>query len=240
MDVGIPQTMKAAAIDRYGGPEVFHTALAAGSRAERRRGADPARRGGDRRLGSLGPRGEPRTIGERRFPQVIGNDGAGTVVAVGRRRDAVPRRRSGLRLHDGGRLLRRVRGGDRGQRRARSRAGSSPSEAGALGADGITALRGLEDQLQPRARRDADDLRRQRRHRAHGGAARQAHGRARCSRSPRARTASSWCGGWAPTSRWTGGSDDVAAGGARVRARGARRRAGAGRRRGAGRGARAR
>src|SRR5215468_7930385 len=82
MQPAIPQQMKAAAIDKYGGPEVIHAEQlpvpkpkadevlirldAAGVGAW-----DPAVRSGE------------FEIGERRFPKVIGNDGAGEIVAVG-------------------------------------------------------------------------------------------------------------------------------------------------------------
>src|SRR5262245_44888171 len=84
MQPAIPQQMKAAAIDKYGGPEVIHAEQlpvpkpsadevlirldAAGVGAW-----DPAVRSGE------------FEIGERRFPKVIGNDGAGEIVAVGSR-----------------------------------------------------------------------------------------------------------------------------------------------------------
>src|SRR5262245_24686339 len=84
MQPAIPQQMKAAAIDQYGGPEVIHAEQlpvpkpkadevlirldAAGVGVW-----DPAVRSGE------------FEIGERRFPKVIGNDGAGVIVAVGSR-----------------------------------------------------------------------------------------------------------------------------------------------------------
>src|SRR4029078_6226765 len=79
----IPQTMKAAAIDRFGGPQVFKLKSLPVPQPKRnevltRRDTagigvwEPEVRAGEGELGS-----------KRKFPRVIGNDGAGTVVAVG-------------------------------------------------------------------------------------------------------------------------------------------------------------
>ena len=85
---------------------------------------------------------------EHRFPEVIGNDGAGTVVAIGA---AVSRFQRGDRVYafteSGGFYAEYVAVDE--DNVAPIPAGWTP-EAGALGADGITALRGLEDQLQLR------------------------------------------------------------------------------------------
>src|SRR5262249_24165143 len=86
-------------------------------------------------------------IGERRFPKVIGNDGAGEVVAVGS--DA-------RRFAPGEQVYAySMEGGFSGEyvavdedNVAKVPPGLSPDQAGALGADGITALRGLEDTLE--------------------------------------------------------------------------------------------
>jgi len=149
MNPGIPDTMKAAAIDRFGGPEVIQTR----SLPVPRPGAhevlirldtagigvwDPYVREGEL------PTGEPR------FPQVIGNDGAGQVVAVGQR---VTRFRVGERVYaysmQGGFYAEYVAVHE--DNVAPIPPGLEPSEAGALGADGVTALRGLEDELRLKA-----------------------------------------------------------------------------------------
>ena len=85
-------------------------------------------------------------IGERRFPKIIGNDGAGEVVAVGSR---VKRVRAGDRVYaysmDGGFYAQYV--AVKQDSVATIPSGLTVEPAGALGADGITALRGLEDTL---------------------------------------------------------------------------------------------
>ena len=145
MQTSIPQQMKAAAFDRFGGPEVLHTETlpvpqlkpnqvllrldAAGIGVW-----DPEVRSGEIELGA------------NRFPRVIGNDGAGEVVAVG---DEVERFRVGDRVYaysfDGGFYAEYVALDE--DAIAPIPPGLSAEEAGALGADGVTALRGLDDQL---------------------------------------------------------------------------------------------
>src|SRR5690242_11609556 len=145
MQPSIPKEMKAAAIDRFGGPEVLHTETlpvpqpGAGEVLIRLDSAgigvwDPYVRSGELELG------------KRQFPQVIGNDGAGEVVAVGA---GAKRHRVGDRVYAYG-----MGGGFYAEYVAIDEdltapipPGMSPEEAGPLGADGITALRGLDDQL---------------------------------------------------------------------------------------------
>ena len=95
MQASIPAHMRAAAFDRYGGPEVLHTETlpvpqpgpdqvlirldTAGIGVW-----DPDVRSGEIEFGPTG------------FPRVIGNDGAGEVVAVG---DEVRRFRTGDRVY---------------------------------------------------------------------------------------------------------------------------------------------
>src|SRR6185369_11993162 len=83
---------------------------------------------------------------EAQFPQVIGNDGAGTVVEVGPR---AKRFKKGDRVYaytmNGGFYAEYVAVGE--DEAALIPPGLSAREAGALGADGITALRGLDDEL---------------------------------------------------------------------------------------------
>ena len=145
MNSSIPETMKAAAFDHYGGPEVIHTASmpvpkpAADQLLIRVDVAgigvwDPELRAGEFELGPTG------------FPRVIGNDGAGTVVAVG---DEVKRFRPGDRVYaysmDGGFYAEYVAVSE--DNAAPIPPGLPTDQAGALGADGITALHGLDDEL---------------------------------------------------------------------------------------------
>ena len=145
MQAPIPQQMKAAAIDRFGGPEVIHTETLSVPRLKptqvlvRLDAAgvgvwDPYVRSGELKLG----RG--------RFPKILGNDGAGEVVAVG---EQVRRFRPGDRVY-----AYSFEGGFYAEYAALEEEtiapippGLSAEEAGALGADGVTALRGLDDQL---------------------------------------------------------------------------------------------
>jgi len=145
MEASIPAQMKAAAIDRYGGPEVLHTETLPVPKPGRKQVLirldtagigvwDPYVRSGEVKLGRSG------------FPRVIGNDGAGEVVAVG---GAVRRFRVGDRVYaysfDGGFYAEFVALDE--DAIAPIPRGLSAEEAGALGADGVTALRGLDDQL---------------------------------------------------------------------------------------------
>jgi NADPH:quinone reductase len=144
MDTAIPETMKAAAIDRFGGPEVLRVRSLSVPKPKPNQvlirldtagiGAwDPDIRAGDFVL-------------SKSFPQVIGNDGAGTVVAVGSR---VRRFRSGDHVYaytmKGGFYAEYVAVNQ--DEAARIPPGVKRDEAGALGAVGITALTGLEGKL---------------------------------------------------------------------------------------------
>jgi NADPH:quinone reductase-like Zn-dependent oxidoreductase len=141
----VPEQMKAAAFDRYGGPEVLHPASLPVPRPGRSQVLvrldvagvgvwDPYVRTGEVKLGPA------------RFPQVIGNDGAGEVVAVG---DGVRRFRTGDRVYAysfaGGFYAEYVAVDEDAV--APIPPGLGTDEAGVLGADGVTALRGLDDQL---------------------------------------------------------------------------------------------
>ncbi len=145
MQESIPRQMKAAAFDQVGGPEVLHTETIPVPEPKpwqvlvRLDSAgigvwDPAIRSGELELGHGG------------FPRVIGNDGAGEVVAVG---DEVERFQVGDRVYaysfEGGFYAEYVALAE--YEVARIPEGLTAEEAGALGADGVTALRGLEDQL---------------------------------------------------------------------------------------------
>jgi NADPH:quinone reductase-like Zn-dependent oxidoreductase len=145
MPTSVPTQMKAAAIDRFGGPEVLHTATLQVPKPAPEQVLvrldvagigvwDPYVRTGEV---ELGPRG---------FPRIIGNDGAGEVVAVGAR---VKRRRVGDRVY-----AYSFRTGFYAEYAALDEEEVAPippgltaEEAGVLGADGVTALRGLDDQL---------------------------------------------------------------------------------------------
>jgi NADPH:quinone reductase-like Zn-dependent oxidoreductase len=149
MKTSIPKTMKAVAIDRFGGPEVLRlqslpvpTPKADEVLIQLDTAGigvwDPAVRSGE------------FVPDKHSFPYVIGNDGAGTVVAVGKN---VDRPRIGDRVY-----AYTMRGGFYAEYVAVPAKdvapippGLKPDEAGALGADGITALCGLEDQLHLRA-----------------------------------------------------------------------------------------
>jgi len=146
MRPSIPETMKAAAIDRFGGPEVIHTRSL------------PVPKPGPHevliRLNTAGigvwdpyVRAGELSSGAPAFPQVIGNDGAGIVVAVGER---VTRHRVGEPVYaysmDGGFYAEYVAVNE--DNVAPIPPGVNQDEAGALGADGVTALRGLEDELE--------------------------------------------------------------------------------------------
>src|SRR5258708_28753825 len=148
MNTAIPELMKAAAIDRFGGPEVFHVRSLSVPRAKANQVLsrldtagigvwDPEIRAGDFVL-------------SKGFPQVIGNDGAGTVVAAGSR---VRRFRSGDHVYaytmKGGFYAEYVAVNQ--DEAAHIPPGVKRDEAGALGAVGITALAGLDGQ--PRIKR---------------------------------------------------------------------------------------
>jgi len=146
MNTPVPQKMKAAAIDRFGGPEVLELKSLPVPRPKPKEVLirlevagigvwDPAVRAGEV---ELGPKGT--------FPRVIGNDGAGTIAAVG---SGVKRFKVGDLVYayafEGGFYAEYVAVPE--SEVAPIPRGLSPREAGALGADGITALRGLEDTL---------------------------------------------------------------------------------------------
>jgi NADPH:quinone reductase-like Zn-dependent oxidoreductase len=145
----VPKEMRAAAIDRFGGPEVLtlHSLPVPKMKSHEVEiqldtcgvGVwDPEVRSGELKLGPT------------KFPLVIGNDGAGTVVATG---IDVSRFHAGDRVYGyamkGGFYAEYVTVPE--DNVASVPPGLDFHEAGALGADGITALRGLDDQLHLRA-----------------------------------------------------------------------------------------
>lgn len=145
MTSSIPQQMKAAAISRFGGPEVLHTETLPVPRLGSRQVLVRLDAAG---IGAWDPyvRSGEFELGPRSFPQVIGNDGAGEVVAVGH---------EVARFHAGDRVYAySMKGGFYAEYIALEEdaiapipEGLSVDQAGALGADGVTALLGLEDQL---------------------------------------------------------------------------------------------
>ncbi len=142
MQPRLPDQMKAAAIDAYGGPEVIHAETLPRPRPK----ADEVLIRVDAAgVGVWDPfvRTGEFEIGGRRFPKIMGNDGAGEIVEVGSR---VKQLKPGDRVY-----AYTMAGGfyaeyavAKQNEVARLPKGLSIEEAGALGADGITALRGLQ------------------------------------------------------------------------------------------------
>ena len=202
MDPAMPETMKAAAIDRFGGPEVFRVRSLSVPKPKPESGPHPAGHGGHRRLGSRDTCGRLRS--QQRFPPGHRQRWRGTVVAVGSR---VRRFRSGDHVYaytmKGG-LLRRVRRGQSGRGRAHPARGQARRGRRA-GRRRHHGAGGPGRQAAHQARRAADDLRRQRRNRPHRGAARQADGGEGVRHRVGDRWRRGWRGGWAPT-RWSTGA----------------------------------
>ncbi len=151
MQTSIPSQMKAAAIDRFGGPEALGVKtvpvprLGPGEVLIRVEAAgigswDPAECEGE--MQELKPGGVT-------FPYVPGTDGAGTVVAVG---EGVSSHKAGDKVYAFGFL--NDKGGFyaeyavvKAEDVAPVPKGLSAEQAGALAADGITALQGVQDAL---------------------------------------------------------------------------------------------
>lgn len=147
MQASIPQQMKAAAFDRFGGPEVLHVEMLPVPRPKASQVLVRLDSAGVGEWDQYVRSGEIELGGGARFPRVIGNDGAGEVVAVG---DEVDRFRVGDRVYaysyEGGFYAEYVAVEE--DSIAPIPGGLSAEEAGVLGADGVTALLGLEDELQ--------------------------------------------------------------------------------------------
>lgn len=148
MTPSIPREMKAAAVDRFGPPDVLHTATLPVPKP----GKDEVLlRVDSAGIGVWDPwvREGGFDDGTTKFPYVMGNDGAGEVVAVG---DNVKRFKVGDHAYgfqmEGGFYAEYVTVPE--NRAAPIPKGLDANEAGALGADGITALRGLDDHLRLR------------------------------------------------------------------------------------------
>lgn len=145
MRPSIPTEMKAAALDKFGGPDVIHIESLPVPEAKadevlvRLDAAgigvwDPSLRAGEFELGKPG------------FPKVIGNDGAGEIVAVGSRvKDLKPGDRVYAYSFAGG-FYAEYAAIPR-DNVAKLPRGLTLVQAGALGADGITGLIGLEEEL---------------------------------------------------------------------------------------------
>ncbi len=144
-------TMRAAAIDRFGGVETIRLQTVSVPQVERGEilirvesagvGVwDPfEREGGFARMYG----------GEPKFPYVMGSDGAGTVAAVG---EGVTQFKEGDRVY--GMSVASPKGGFyaeyaavKAENASRTPANLSTLQAGAMPADAITALRGLDDVL---------------------------------------------------------------------------------------------
>lgn len=146
MDASIPETMVAAAIDRFGGPDVLElrTMPVPVPKPDevliRLQSAgigvwDPWVREGKLPLGASGA-----------FPRVIGNDGAGVVVSGGEHAHRFGRGEPVYAFSPAGGFYAEyvaVKEEDV----APIPTAITPREAGVLGADGVTALRGLDDAL---------------------------------------------------------------------------------------------
>jgi NADPH:quinone reductase len=151
MNTSVPHTMKAAAFDHFGGPEVLEVKSLP---VPRPRADEVLIRLDTAGVGVWDPEqraGELESGPKRKFPRVIGSDGAGTIAAVGRhvRRFKVGDRVYAYAFEEGGFYAEYV--AVPADDVARIPPGVGTREAGALGADGITALRGLEDTLRLQA-----------------------------------------------------------------------------------------
>ena len=143
MSPTIPKMMKAAVIDKFGGPNVLHVATI------------PVPEIGDQEIlvrihaagiGSWDPWVREGGMGGTRFPQVIGSDGSGTVVAVGSK---VRRFEAGDKVY--AYTFDNPKGGFYAEYAAVPEEAAAPVpqnismiEAGGLAACGLTALAGLD------------------------------------------------------------------------------------------------
>lgn len=146
--MNIPTEMKAAAVDRFGGPEVLHTETVPVPELGPK---EILLRVDTAGIGVWDPwmREGGADAGNTQFPYVMGNDGAGEVIAVG---PGVRRLEVGDRAWayqaEGGFYAEYVK--VREDHAAKIPDSLDAREAGALGADGITAIEGLDDHLRVR------------------------------------------------------------------------------------------
>jgi NADPH2:quinone reductase len=143
MSSTIPKTMRAAVIDRFGGPEVLRVASVPVPKPGGHEILIEVHTAG---VGVWDPWLREGGSGLKRFPLVLGTDGAGTVVACG---PAVGRFKPGDRVY--GFAYESTKGGFFAEYAAiaEGHAATVPAnigleEAGALAASGLTALAGLE------------------------------------------------------------------------------------------------
>jgi NADPH:quinone reductase len=145
MTPSIPETLRAAAIDHFGGPEVLYLHALPVPRPE---AGEVLIRLDAAGIGVWDPEVRDGSLvsGETAFPYVIGSDGAGTIAALG---EGVTRFAVGDRVYgysmEGGFYAEYVTASQ--DNVARVPPGVKTDEAGALGADGVTAFRGLVDHL---------------------------------------------------------------------------------------------
>ena len=144
MNPSIPKNMKAAVIDRFGGPEVLHVATIPVPELSEHEVLIRVNTAG---IGVWDPWMREGGASSRSFPLVLGSDGAGTVAAVG---PNVHRFKIGDRIYGYG--YDNPKGGFYAEYAAVSEnnvalipANVKSIEAGALAVSGITALRGLEE-----------------------------------------------------------------------------------------------
>lgn len=143
MSPSIPKTMKAAVIDKFGGPDVLKLARISVPEPADREILVRVHTAG---IGSWDPWVREGGMGGDRFPLVIGSDGSGTVAAVGK---GVRRFKPGDKVY--GYTFENPKGGFYAEYAAVPEdaaalvpAKISLEEAGALAACGLTALAGLD------------------------------------------------------------------------------------------------
>lgn len=144
MNQSIPKNMKAAVIDRFGGPEVLHVATIPVPEPGEHEVLIRVNMAG---IGVWDPWMREGGVDSRSFPLVLGSDGAGIVAAVG---PNVERFKIGDRVYGYG--YDNPKGGFYAEYTTVSESSVAlipenvkSIEAGALAVSGITALRGLEE-----------------------------------------------------------------------------------------------
>lgn len=142
----IPGEMRAAVMDRFGPPNVIHTAVLPTPKLGKK---DVLVRVSTAGVGEWDPSivdGSFSDVGAARFPRILGSDGSGTIVAVG---ESVDRYEVGDRVYGWG--FGNAKGGFFAEYAALKERNVAPvpaslslDEAGGLAAGGLTALHGLE------------------------------------------------------------------------------------------------
>ncbi len=143
MSPAIPKTMKAAVIDKFGGPEVLHVARIPVPEPDEREILIRVDTAG---IGVWDPWLREGGMGGESFPLILGSDGSGTVAACGSK---VRRFKTGDRVY--GYAFGSSKGGFYAEyavipedAAALIPANISMEEAGALAASGLTAIAGLD------------------------------------------------------------------------------------------------